>query len=74
MNRLIIDVEETSGLLRCRKAEVYELLESGELPAYREGSRWKIPLSTLERYVEERAISEARARRLAAKGEEDEEA
>lgn len=69
MERLIVTPDECATLLREKKCRVMDYLESGEIPAYRSGSYWKIPLKTLEHYIENKAISEARARKEMKKNE-----
>lgn len=41
-------------------------LEDGEIPAYRVGCNWKVPITKLQQYVEEKAEAEAYERRMAA--------
>lgn len=65
---LIVTTEAARTMLMIRKDELYSMLESGEIPAFKIGNAWKIPKSTLEKFVVERANEEARLRRLAAKG------
>ena len=45
---------------------MYPLIERGEIPAYRVGCNWKVPITKLQQYVEERAEAEAYERRMAA--------
>lgn len=61
--RLVISATEAAGLLNMSQAKVLELLDAGEIPAYRDGRNWKIPSKSLEGYVLERAMTEAKARR-----------
>lgn len=60
---LIVTAETARSLLKIRKDELYKMLESGELPAFRVGNAWKIPGKLLEQYVEERAMRETLERR-----------
>lgn len=63
--RMVISATEAAEILATRQERVLELLYAGEIPAYREGRNWKIPLTALEEYVAERSAAEARARREA---------
>ena len=64
MNRLVLTAEETAKELRQSQKSVLDKLESGEIPAYREGKHWKVPYKLLERYVENKALTEAKERRI----------
>lgn len=52
---LVVSAIEAAEMLRTRVDVVYRLLEVGEVPAYRIGSNWKVPITKLQQYVEERA-------------------
>ena len=43
-------------LLKMRTADVLRLLEAGEIPAYKVGRNWKVPVSVLEEYVRRRSF------------------
>lgn len=60
---LVITPTEASKELRISPNEMYRLLETGTVPAYRDRGYWKIPVATLEMYVAQRAITEAKERR-----------
>lgn len=49
-------------MLSISVSEMQKLLELGEVPAFRVGTYWKIPIATLKEYVIERGIAEARKR------------
>lgn len=67
---LVVSAIEAAEMLRTRVDVVYRLLEVGEVPAYRIGSNWKVPITKLQQYVEERAEAEAYERKMAVqKGE-----
>lgn len=70
MNRLVVTPEEAADMLKEQKASVYSKLRKGEIPAYRSGKEWKIPIKTLEQYIENKAIIEAKTRREMSKNEE----
>ena len=63
MTKLIATPTEAAKMLKVRIATVYELLETGEIPGYKEGTYWKIPATLLEQYVCERAMKESSKRR-----------
>jgi len=60
---MIITPRDTAKLLKTNMNEVYRLLERGEIPAFKIGSTWKIPIGKLEEYVMTRAEEESRQRR-----------
>ena len=61
--RLVISASEAAKLLGTDNNVVQKMLERGEIPAYREGRNWKIPVDLLKATVENRAIKEAQERR-----------
>ena len=63
MERLVVTPAEAAEMLATSPNKIYLLLESGELPAYRQGSYWKIPVATLSAYIVEKAINESEERR-----------
>ena len=60
---LVLSAAEAAKALRERPERIKEKLEAGEIPAYREGREWKIPLSLLKASIEHKALEEAKARR-----------
>ena len=60
---LVLTAAEAAKVLRERPERIKEKLETGEIPAYREGREWKIPLSLLQASIEHKALEEAKARR-----------
>lgn len=62
MKKIICTPRECAELLCTSLTVIYSLLESGELPAYRQGKNWKIPMKALEDYVMDRAMFEAEGR------------
>lgn len=61
--KLLLTAQEASELLRERTSTTLKRLESGEIPAYRQGTQWKIPCDLLKHYIEAKALSETRERR-----------
>lgn len=47
----ILTPDEAAEILRVGTNRIYELLHSGELPAFRTGRMWKIPKDLLIEYV-----------------------
>lgn len=62
MDALVVTASEAAQLLRVSNAKVLEELRSGAIKAYRDGKGWKIPVSVLEEYVQQRAEQETRDR------------
>lgn len=63
MEKIVLTPNEAAELIRISPNDIYSLITSGDIPAYREGRNWKIPKTLLVRYVEERALREAEERR-----------
>ncbi len=61
--KLVIPASEAARMLGTDNNVVQKMLERGEIPAYREGRNWKIPVDLLKATVENRAIKEAQERR-----------
>ncbi len=51
----LMSVEDLCEALMIGKNTAYSILNSGELNAYREGTRWKIPREAVQRYIIKRA-------------------
>ncbi len=67
--RAALTVPEVCALLRTTRLTVYNLIESGALPAYKVGPHWRIDPDDLERYKERgKARDLAGRRRLRAPG------
>lgn len=60
---LVVSAAEAARMLKLRPEEMLRRLEMGEIAAMRDGKNWKIPKTTLQVYVENKAIAEARERR-----------
>ncbi|NOJ43017.1 helix-turn-helix domain-containing protein [Bradyrhizobium australiense] len=63
---IVASVNETMSALQIGRGKIYELLNSGELESYREGSSRKILWRSIEAYVERRLKEEAERRGRAA--------
>ena len=62
MEKLIVRIREAAQLLATSPNRVLELINEGEIKAYRDGKNWAIPLRLLQVYVEERAVKETERR------------
>lgn len=51
MNKLVIEIEELCNTLGIGKNTAYNLLTSGELDAFKIGTVWKIPIKSVEEYI-----------------------
>lgn len=47
----IVTVEEVMDMLYVGKNTVYQLLNAGEIEAFRIGQAWKIPRAAVEHYI-----------------------
>ena len=61
--KIVVRASEAAEMLATSPNRIKELLESGELPAYRDGKNWSIPIKLIHQYAESRAIREAEERR-----------
>jgi excisionase family DNA binding protein len=55
---IVASVNETMSALQIGREKIYQLLNSGELESYREGSSRKILWRSIEAYVERRLEQE----------------
>lgn len=51
----ILTIEELCEILKIGRNRAYELLESGEIKAFRLGRPWKIPRLSIEHYLRKQA-------------------
>ena len=49
--KLVCTPSEAAEMLATSPNKVYELLETGEIKAYKQGTAWKIPVELLQEYV-----------------------
>ena len=54
MNPLIVSKNEASKMMKISPNRMLELLESGEISAYKDNGRWRVPVKSLEDYIERR--------------------
>lgn len=48
----VLDVNEAAAMLRRSRWSVYRLVDSGELSAFRDGNRLRIPLSSVQEFLD----------------------
>ena len=53
----IITIAELAKILKIGKNRAYKLLESQEIKAFRIGCTWKIPRTSVERYIKDKTNS-----------------
>lgn len=63
MEPLVLSQADAMKLLKTNPETIQRYLLSGELPAYKEGRNWKIPLESLKNFTVDKALKEAEARR-----------
>lgn len=49
----LITIEEVMKILKIGKNTAYRLLEDKEIEAFRIGNKWKIPRSSVYKYIQE---------------------
>jgi hypothetical protein len=59
---IVASVNETMAALQIGRDKIYQLLNSGELESYHEGSSRKILWRSIEEYVQRRLAAEAKRR------------
>lgn len=65
MEKMVMTPAEASRVLSTSLETIMRHLANGEIPAYREGRNWKIPIASLQQYICDRAEKEAAGRRKA---------
>ena len=63
MESFNVSMSEAARLVGIQAKVMQGLLDKGEVPAWRDGRNWKIPVTTLQEWNENRAKQEARERR-----------
>ena len=59
---IVASVNETMATLKIGRQKIYQLLNSGELQSYREGTSRKILWRSIDEYVQRRLADEAKRR------------
>lgn len=52
----ILTREEVMEILKIGRSTFYKLLQTGELKGFKEGNRYKVPVESIEEYVNKRMI------------------
>lgn len=50
----ILTREEVMEILKIGRSTFYKLLHTGELKGFKEGNRYKVPIQSIEEYVDKR--------------------
>ena len=50
----ILTREEVMEILKIGRSTFYKLLQTGELKGFKEGNRYKVPVQSIEEYIEKR--------------------
>lgn len=50
----ILTREEVMEVLKIGRSTFYKLLRTGELKGFKEGNRYKVPMESIEEYIEKR--------------------
>lgn len=58
MEKLVVSLNEARKMLCTSPNTVQELIETGQIEAYKDGKRWKISIESLKKYVDGRARAE----------------
>ena len=54
MNEIILTREEVMEVLKIGKSTFYKLIHEGTLKAFKEGNRYKVPSSFVNKYVSQK--------------------
>ena len=61
--KMNVSVQEAAKLIGIQAAKMQELVETGDVPAWRDGRNWKIPVNLLKEWNGLKAIEQAERRR-----------
>ena len=50
----ILTREEVMEILKIGRSTFYKLLQTGQLKGFKEGNRYKVPVESIEEYVDQR--------------------
>lgn len=53
-NSEILTREEVMEILKIGRSTFYKLLQDGQLKGFKEGNRYKVPMSSVEEYINSR--------------------
>lgn len=68
MEKMVVSANEAAELLNQSNEQTIEALNNGEIPAYKIGRNWKIPVDGLRTYVNKKAQHEMQKRKKAREG------
>ena len=54
INKEILTREEVMEILKIGRSTFYKLLQTGELKGFKEGNRYKVPVESIEEYVDKK--------------------
>lgn len=54
ISKEILIREEVMKVLKIGRSTFYKLLQNGELKGFKEGNRYKVPVESIEEYVDKR--------------------
>lgn len=52
IKKLLLVWEEVMEILKIGRSTFYKLLQTGELKGFKEGNRYKVPVESIEEYVD----------------------
>jgi excisionase family DNA binding protein len=58
---LLVGPKQARWLLNCGQTHLYELLNSGEIASFRDGKSRKIPVKSIESYIERKLMEAGNA-------------
>ena len=61
--KMNVSVQEAAKMIGIQAAKMQELVETGDVPAWRDGRNWKIPVNLLKEWNGLKAIEQAERRR-----------
>ena len=53
-NKEILTREEVMEILKIGRSTFYKLIQTGQLKGFKEGNRYKVPVESIEEYVDKR--------------------
>lgn len=63
MERVVYTPKEVSILLRIRVATVYELIKSGDIPAFQIGKNYKVPKDKFDKWFLTKTMEQTKERK-----------
>jgi excisionase family DNA binding protein len=53
-DKMLVEIDELCAMLGIGKNTAYSLLTSGEIDAFKIGTVWKIPVKSIEKYIDDK--------------------